>query len=449
MAIPVEMPKMSDTMEEGVLVSWLVDEGAKVSAGDIIAQVETDKATMDLEVYDDGVLLKRVIGEGDAVPIGGLIAVLGEEGEDVSDLLARYESGGAGDGQAPEAPEPGGPAAEAPSAGKTARAADETAPVTNGEAEAVEEPVAASADRAPDGARIKASPLAKKLAKEHDLDLGKVRGSGPEGRIVKRDIEEAISRKPVPAEEPVETPKFVEAPVTGEARAPEKARISQMRKAIARRLSESKFTSPHFYLTIDIDMDRAVEARERVNEVAGRHGLQKVSFNDIITKACAVALRQHPAVNSSYLQEQGEIHYHKDVHVAVAVAIDEGLMTPVIRHADQKGLTQIAVETRELARKARDRKLQPEEWEGSTFTTSNLGMFGIEEFTAIINPPNACILAIGAIRDVPVVEDGQLTVGKRMKVTLSCDHRLVDGATGARFLDTLRNYLEEPLNLLL
>jgi pyruvate dehydrogenase E2 component (dihydrolipoamide acetyltransferase) len=222
-----------------------------------------------------------------------------------------------------------------------------------------------------------------------------------------------------------------------------------MRKAISRRLSQSKFTAPHFYLTIDVDMERAIEARARVNAVAEKQGLQKISFNDIITKACAVTLRRHPAVNASYLEDQGEIHYHRSIHVAVAVAIDEGLITPVIRNADQKGLSQIAAETRVLAEKARARQLQPEEFEGSTFTTSNLGMFGIEEFTAIINPPEACILAIGAIRDVAVVRDGQIVPGKRMKLTLSCDHRVVDGATGSQFLDTLKAHLEEPLNLLL
>ncbi len=435
MAIPVEMPKMSDTMEEGVLVSWMVDEGAEVSAGDIIAQVETDKATMDLEVYDDGVLLKRVIGEGDSVPIGGLIAVLGDKGEDISELLAKYESGAGGDGQAGEAPE----SSSADQGGD-----DLAEPSTNGESETV----AAPASR--DG-RPKASPLARRLAKEHGLELSRIQGSGPEGRVVKRDIEDAIGQQTTQPQVVEERPQpgFVSAPVAGDGRPPEKTRISQMRKAIARRLAESKFSAPHFYLTIDVDMDRAVEARQRVNKVAEDQNLQRVSFNDIITKACAVALRQHPMVNSSYMEKEGEIHTHQDVHVAVAVAIDEGLMTPVIRHADQKGLTQIAVETRQLATKARDRKLQPEEWEGSTFTTSNLGMFGIEEFTAIINPPNACILAIGAIRDVPIIEDGGVRVGKRMKLTLSCDHRVVDGATGAQFLDTLRNYLEEPLNLLL
>lgn len=436
MAIPVEMPKMSDTMEEGVLVSWLVDEGAAVSAGDIIAQVETDKATMDLEVYDDGVLLKKVVGEGDAIPIGGLIAVLGDEGEDISSILDKYSAAVSGDGRAVAE----GAAVESAQAGAAA---------TNGEP-AREVAVEASAP-AVEG-RVKVSPLARRLAKEHGLDLQRLRGSGPEGRIVKRDIEVAIGRKAVPAAaEPEQrpTPAFVPSVIAGADLPDEKVRISQMRKAIARRLAESKFTAPHFYLTIDVEMDRAVDARARVNAVAEEQGLPKISFNDIITKACAVALRQHPAVNASWMEEAGQLHYHRQVHVAVAVAIDDGLMTPVIRNADQKGLSQISAETRELATKARNRQLQPEEYEGSTFTTSNLGMFGIEEFTAIINPPNSCILAIGAIRDVPVVKNGELAVGKRMKLTLSCDHRVVDGATGSRFLDTVKKYLEEPLNLLL
>ncbi len=436
MAIPIEMPKMSDTMEEGVLVSWLVDEGAAVSAGDVIAQVETDKATMDLEVYDDGVLLKKVVGEGDAIPIGGLIAVLGDQGEDITAILDKYAAGVSGDGRVGAEPA----AVQSQQAEKTA---------TNGEpAREVQLETSAPVGEG----RVKVSPLARRLAKEHGLDLQRLRGSGPEGRIVKRDIEVAIGRKAVPDDagrDERPAPSYVPSVVAGAELPDEKVRISQMRKAIARRLAESKFTAPHFYLTIDVEMDRAVDARTRVNEVAEEHGLTKISFNDIITKACAVALRQHPAVNASYMEEAGQIHYHRQVHVAVAVAIDDGLMTPVIRHADQKGLSQIGAETRELAAKARNRQLQPEEWEGSTFTTSNLGMFGIEEFTAIINPPNACILAIGAIRDVPVVKDGVPAVGKRMKLTLSCDHRVVDGATGARFLASVKTYLEEPLNLLL
>ncbi len=463
MAIPVEMPKMSDTMEEGVLVAWLAEEGDQVSAGDVIAQVETDKATMDLEVYDDGVLLKKVIAEGDAVPIGGLIAVLGDEGEDVSDVLSKY-GGGAAEAKTEEKADAAEPEAEA--VAEEAQPAAEAAPSGDGAATKAPQPSGQrqAQPAPPDGnGRIKASPLARRLAGEHDINLASIQGSGPEGRIVKRDIEAVMTepqqavpaaapqQEAAPAEEAVEAPAVRRPAEVGQAEEPayEAQPLSQMRKTIARRLAQSKFTAPHFYLTADFDMEKAFALRKQLNELAEQQGRGKVSFNDLITKACALALRQHPNVNASYLEQEGEIRRHHQVHVAVAVAIDEGLVTPVIRHADQKGLGQIAEETRALAEKARNRQLQPSDWEGSTFTTSNLGMFGIDEFTAIINPPNACILAIGAIRDVPVVKDGEIVPGKQMKVTLSCDHRLVDGATGAQFLATVRQYLEEPLNMLM
>ena len=426
MAIPVEMPKMSDTMEEGVLVAWLTDEGATVAAGDVIAQVETDKATMDLEVYDDGVLLKRLVNEGDAVPIGGLIAVLGQSGEDISDLLGKY-SNGTPSAEPAATPEP---AVEAPPAVSGNGAGEK--PAIHG--------------------RFKASPLARKMARDHNIDLSSIQGSGPEGRIVRRDVEGLIAGAPAAEPTVVSTPPVqpaAPASTVAVESASEAIPLSQMRKTISRRLSESKFTAPHFYLTVDVDMDNAVAFRAQLNELAQKQERGKISFNDLITKSCALALRQHPYVNGSYLAQEGEIRLHNEVHVAVAVAIDEGLVTPVIRNVDQKGLAQIASETRELAGRARDRKLQPAEFEGSTFTTSNLGMFGIEEFTAIINPPNACILAIGSIRDVPVVKNGGFVPGKRMKLSLSCDHRIVDGATGAQFLNTVKHYLEEPMNLLL
>ncbi|MEM9666507.1 MAG: pyruvate dehydrogenase complex dihydrolipoamide acetyltransferase [Bacteroidota bacterium] len=442
MAIPVEMPKMSDTMEEGVLVAWLADEGDAVSAGDVIAQVETDKATMDLEVYDDGVLLKKMIGEGDAVPIGALIAVLGDDGENIDGVLSKYAGG---DGAADTGDEASATAAEEATAPAPAEA-----PSGDGAAPA---PVASQAD-----GRVKASPLARRLAQEHGVALATIQGSGPEGRIVKRDVE-ALVAQPAPASAPAvpQAPAAQPEPVRPAVQAPsidigvpyEATPLSQMRKTIARRLAQSKFTAPHFYLKVDIDMQKAVAFRKQINELAAEQERGKVSFNDLITKACALALRQHPDVNASWMEQEGEIRRHRDVHVAIAVAVDEGLVTPVIRHADQKGLAQIAQETRELAGRARDRRLQPHEFEGSTFTTSNLGMFGIEDFTAIINPPNACILAIGAIRDVPVIDKGQVVPGKRMKVTLSCDHRLVDGAVGAQFLQTVQRYLEDPLNLML
>ncbi len=440
MAIPVEMPKMSDTMVEGVLSAWLIEEGQKVAAGDVIAQVETDKATMDLEAYDDGVLLKRVIAAGAAVPIGGLIAVLGKEGEDISAILAKY---GSGDGAAAQA---------APAA-----AAQENAPIATAAEAQREAPVATTAPvapapqeaAAPEGGRAKASPLARRMASEHGLELGGVRGSGPEGRIVKRDVEAAMQAAPAQASAaPASAP-----PASASKQAPgadyRAQPISQMRKAIARRLAQSKFTAPHFYLQVDVDMEEAAAFRNQMNALADKQGKAKVSFNDLITKACAVALRQHPYVNASWVEEAGELRFHNRAHVAIAVAIEDGLITPVIRDADSKGLAQIAAETRELAGKARDKKLAPEDYEGSTFTTSNLGMFGIETFTAIINPPNSCILAIGAIRDEPVVKDGAVVPGKRMKLTLSCDHRVVDGASGAAFLTAVKGFLEQPLTMLL
>ena len=431
------MPKMSDTMEEGVLAAWLVEEGTSVSAGDVVAQVETDKATMDLEVYDDGVLLKRVIGEGDAVPIGGLIAILGDEGEDISAILAKYSGGGDGAASvaAPEAP----------------ASSDEPAPAPG------ETPSVPASAPAQSSGRTKASPLARKMATEQGIDLNSISGSGPEGRIIKRDVAAAIggiaqpsaqAASPAPAASPRPSIEPAAAAATPGG-AYESVRISQMRKTIARRLAESKFTNPHFYLTADIDMQEAVSFRAKLNEKAEARDLGKVSFNDLVTKACALALRQHPWVNASWMEAEGEIRLHKDVHVAIAVSVDEGLITPVIRHADRKGLTELSSETRDLATKARNRELQPEDWSGSTFSTSNLGMFGIDEFTAIINPPNACILAIGSIRDIPVVRDGVVVPGKQMKVTLSCDHRVVDGVAGAEFLKTVRGYLEDPVTMLL
>ena len=458
MATPIEMPKLSDTMEEGVLSAWLVDEGDAVSAGDILAQVETDKATMDLEAFDEGTLLKKVIDEGDAVPIGQLIAVIGEAGEDISDLLDGEDGddSAAAEADAPEADED--EPVEATETPEPSADAEEVVDEPSGDGQLRErtpEPVPAGTDA--EGRRIKASPLARRIAQEHGVELAQIEGSGPEGRIVRKDVEARIEegestpareeRAREPATQPTaEAPTYElpedEAPYASED-------ISQMRKTIARRLAQSKYSSPHFYLTVDIDVEKAVDLREDLNELAEEQGRAKISFNDLITKACALSLKNHPYVNASYLPEEGEIRKYNRVHMGIAVAIDEGLITPVVRDADRKGLTEIARETRELAERARNRDLEPEEFEGATFTTSNLGMFGIEEFTAIINPPNSAILAIGEIRDTPVVDDGEVVPGKRMKVTLSCDHRVVDGATGAKFLDSVRSYLEEPMNLLL
>lgn len=412
MAIKVEMPKLSDTMEEGVIAKWNVQEGDKVESGDIIADVETDKATMEVEVFDDGTILKILVDEGEAVPLGQVMAVIGEEGEDISDILEEAGPGGK------EEPKEDKKQEEPGTEEKEQKAKEETAP----------EEKEVKAERSTEDGRIKASPLARKMAEEQGVSLSDVKGSGPQGRIIKHDIEDYEPSK---------------APAATVSREDKEHRVSQMRKTIARRLSESKFGSPHYYETIEIDMQQVWDARKKLNKVSDT----KISFNDIVVKACSIALRRHPDVNSSWHGDK--IIEHGDVNIAVAVGIEEGLLTPVINNTDQKGLQQIATEGKALAEKARDRKLQPEEMEGSTFTVSNLGMFGIEEFTAIINPPNACILAVGAIREVPVVEDGAVTAGKRMKVTLSSDHRIVDGVSAAQFLNTLKQLLESPLGMLL
>jgi pyruvate dehydrogenase E2 component (dihydrolipoamide acetyltransferase) len=427
MAIKIEMPKLSDTMEEGVIAKWNISEGDKIEAGDVIAEVETDKATMEVEAFDPGTVLKILVGEGDAVPLGGIMAIVGEEGEDISDLLeeANNANGGASSSDSES---------EEKSSEKKSSDKKEFDPILD-DVESGKGKKEESSEKTSDDGRIKASPLARKMAEDKGISLSDVDGSGPDGRIIKRDIEDY---KPSEAKKDssVQVPSFA-------SEEDEEIKISQMRKVIARRLSESKFNNPHFYETIDIDMEKAMEARAALNEISE----VKISFNDIVVKASAMALRKHPEINSSWLGDV--IRKHGDVNVAVAVAIDEGLMTPVLNHTDKKTLQQISAETRELAGLARDRKLQPEQMEGSTFTISNLGMFGIEEFTAIINPPNACILAVGAIRDVPVVKDGEVVPGKRMKVTLSSDHRIVDGAKAAQFLNTLRTMIENPLAMML
>lgn len=427
MAVKIEMPKLSDTMEEGVIAKWNVKEGDKVKTGDVIAEVETDKATMEVEVFDPGTILKILAEEGDAIPLGGIMAVVGEEGEDISDILEEAESSA----EAPKEEEKSSTSDKSEKDSKKSEKKESFDPIL-GDMKSKDEPSKKESAKSSGNGRIKASPLAKNMAEERGINLATVEGSGPEGRIIKKDIENYK-----------EAPQRTAAAGVVETRESEDVKISQIRKAIARRLSESKFTNPHFYETIDIDMEQAVKARAGLNEISD----VKISFNDIVVKACAAALRRHPDVNSSWLDDV--IRKHGEVHVAVAVAIDEGLMTPVIRNTDLKSLQQISQETRELAGLARDRKLQPEQMEGSTFTISNLGMFGIEEFTAIINPPNACILAIGAIRDVPVVKDGEVVPGKRMKVTMSSDHRVVDGAKAAQFLNTVRQMLENPLSMLL
>ncbi len=425
MAEIVRMPKMSDTMTEGVLVKWHKKVGDTVKNGDLVAEIETDKATMEFESYQAGTLLYIGIEEGKAAPVDAILAVLGKAGEDYKALLETEQAKAAAPAPA-AAPAAKKEAAPAPVAATVAA----PAPPPAIPAQKVQEIVtSANGD-----ARTKASPLAKRLAAEKGIDLSMLKGSGEHGRIVKRDIEWF---KPGTF---VASGAMMPGAVTKESF--EEVAVSQMRKTIARRLSESKFTAPHFYLTMDIDMDEVVKARESVNQIAA----VKISFNDFVVKAVAAALRQHPAVNSSWLGDRIRTNHH--INIGVAVAVDEGLLVPVVRFADSKTLSQIATEVKDYAKRAKEKKLQPQDWEGNTFTISNLGMFNIEEFTAIINPPDACILAVGAIKQVPVVKNGMVQPGNVMKVTLSCDHRVVDGVVGSKFLNTFKALLENPVILL-
>jgi pyruvate dehydrogenase E2 component (dihydrolipoamide acetyltransferase) len=414
MAEVVRMPKLSDTMTEGVVAEWHKKVGDHVDSGDLLAEIETDKATMEFESFQEGVLLHIGVDQGQTAPVDSILAILGEEGEDVEAILKEEENSA--------------PAAEAP-VKEEAKPAETPAP--SKPAEAAPAPQAAPvAFAAPvNNGKVKASPLAKKMAEEKGINIAQVTGSGDGGRVVKRDIENFVPGAAASA------PAFGQESYTD-------VPVSQMRKTIARRLGESKFSAPHFYLTVEIDMDNAIAARKAVNEVAD----VKVSFNDFVVKASALALKQHPAVNSAWYGDT--IRFNDHVHVGVAVAVDEGLLVPVIRFADTKSLSQISKEVKELAGKARDKKLQPAEWEGNTFSISNLGMFGIEEFTAIINPPDSCIMAVGGIIEKPVVKNGQVVPGNRMKVTLSCDHRTVDGASGAAFLNTFKAFLENPITMM-
>lgn len=422
-ATVITMPLLSDTMTEGVIAEWHFKVGDTIKSDDVIADVETDKATMEVTAYADGTLLYIGVEKGQAAKVNDVIAIVGKEGTDVTPLL-KQQSG-------------------KPKKEKTTDKATETAETKSAHQDESKEPAAAQ-----DDSRVKASPLARKIAKDKGINLGDIKGTGDGGRIIKKDVESytpAAKTEAAPAaaqtaasETPAATisiPQFV-----GEERYTEKP-VTQMRKTISRRLSET-FVIPHFYLTIKIDMDNAIRARAKINEVAP----VKVSFNDIVIKAAAVALKQHPAVNASW---QGDkIRYNEHVNVGVAVAVDEGLLVPVVRFADGKSLSHISAEVKEFAQRAKAKKLQPADWEGSTFTVSNLGMFGIDEFTAIINAPDSCILAIGGIDQVPVVKNGQIVPGNIMKVTLTCDHRVVDGATGAAFLQTLKSLLEEPVRIL-
>ena len=421
MASRVVMPKLSDTMEEGRILRWLKSEGDAIETGQALAEVETDKATVEMEAYANGTIRKLVATEGQFVKVGDLIAIIGAPGEDVSALL-------------PE------PVAAAPAVAPAPPPVPATKPVQP----AVQVPAAGGA--APTGRSLKASPLALRMAAEAGLDLGRVQGTGPQGRIIKRDIESALASAPVaslpPAGSQAGVPQRARSLSLVAAReaGPESqdVELSAVRRTIAKRLVQSKGPVPHFYLTIDVAMDRVWDAYRAL-----RDQKSSISVNDIIVKAAALALRQHPEINASFAGDH--IKVFSRVHIGMAVALEDGLITPILRDADLKPLEEISEEARSLAERARAKKLQPNEYTGATFSISNLGMMGIEEFSAIINPPEAAILAVGAVRQVPVVVDGALAIGWRMKVTLSVDHRVADGAAGARFLQTLRRFLEHPL----
>ncbi len=406
MAQILRLPRMSDTMEEGVIASIKIKVGDTIKPGDVIAEVETDKATMEWESFVSGTVLHLSVKSGDTVPVEGMIAILGKPGESFEELLNG-------------APTPAQPITEI----KKEEVSAPTAQLTTPSVAVLE------------NGRVKASPLAKNIAKEKGIDLLQIQGSGEDGRIVKRDVEQFSGQVQTSAPSPVIAhsgkESFEEIPV------------SQMRKTIAKRLAESKFGAPHFYLTIEVTMDETARARESMNASSP----VKISFNDMIIKACGQALIQHPYINSSWLGDKIRLNHH--VHIGMAVAVEEGLLVPVIRFANEKSMSHLATETKELADKAKSKKLQPQDMQGNTFTISNLGMMGIEEFTAIINPPDACILAVGNIRKIPVLKNNTWVESQVMKLTLSCDHRVVDGAKGARFLQTLKEYLEDPVKMLI
>jgi pyruvate dehydrogenase E2 component (dihydrolipoamide acetyltransferase) len=413
-AVIIKMPKLSDTMTEGTVASWVKNEGDSVESGEILAEIETDKATMEFESFEDGVLLFQGVKEGESAPVNAILGIIGEKGADYQKLIDAFDA----KGDSKEEPKK-----------EEKSTTEDTIKVESSQ------PTAPRAQLNSDG-RVKISPLAQRLANEKNIDVSALDGSGDGGRIIKRDIENYQPSAQTKAtgsaapQAPSGLDSFEDTPV------------SQMRKVIAKRLGESKYSAPHFYLTIDIDMDQAIAARKAINELPD----VKVSFNDLVIKSAAAALKKHPAINSSWLGDKIRTYSH--VHMGVAVAVEEGLVVPVVKNADTKQLSQITAEVRDFAGRAREKKIQPNEMEGSTFSISNLGMFGIEEFTAIINPPNACIMAIGAIRQEPVVKDGQIVVGNRMKVTLSCDHRVVDGAKGSEFLNTFKTYMQNPVTIL-
>lgn len=412
----ITMPRLSDTMTEGTVATWLKKVGDQISEGDILAEIETDKATMEFESFYSGTLLKIGIGEGESAPVDAVLAILGPEGTDVSGIIENYKKAGKKESKKEEKPEKETSAQEKSSDKKEEKPAEKKSEKSQTRTVSTQE------------GRIFASPLARKIAEDKGIDLKWIQGTGENGRIIKADVENyqpAASGAYIPAGKE----EF------------EEVKNSQMRKTIARRLAESKFSAPEFYLTVELDMDHAIAAREAINA----SGEVRISFNDMVIKACAMALRKHPQVNSQWTQEVTKIAKH--IHIGVAVAVDEGLVVPVLKFADQMSFAQINAQVRELAGKARDKKITPEEMQGSTFTVSNLGMFGIHEFTSIINQPNSAILSVGTIVQKPVVKNGEIVVGNTMKVTLACDHRTVDGATGAQFLQTVQKYIENPITM--
>jgi pyruvate dehydrogenase E2 component (dihydrolipoamide acetyltransferase) len=420
------MPRLSDTMTEGVIADWHKKVGDAVKKGDILADIETDKATMELESYKEGKLLYVGAKMGEKIAVNDLLAVIGDEKKvDLEKIVAASKNKGAAPVSG-TAPASGMAPASVAAAAAEAPASAET-----------HSGLSVSAD-----GRIKASPLAKKLAAEKGIDIRNITGSGDNGRIIKKDVD-SYTPETAAAPQPASGGRTVAPAGPAGQVSYEEIPVSQMRKVIAKRLAESKFTAPHFYVTMSVDMDKVIESRVRMNEVSP----VKISFNDIVLKAVAVALKQHPAINSSWLGDKIRVNHH--VNIGVAVAIEDGLLVPVVRFADTKSLSQIAAEVKDLAQRAKNKKLQPADWEGSTFTISNMGMFGVDEFTAIINPPDACILAISAIQAVPVVRNGAVVPGNLMKLTLSCDHRVVDGATGSAFLQTVKSLLEEPLRMMI
>jgi pyruvate dehydrogenase E2 component (dihydrolipoamide acetyltransferase) len=427
MATKVHMEALSPTMEEGQVVRWLKTEGDTISNGDLLAEIETDKATMELVARGDGILRVILVGEGGTAPVGEVIAVIAAADEDISALAS-------------SAPAATDDAAMSKSDAESPTPAAGAAP----QPEVSADPAPPASDPAGSGGRVKASPLARRLAQDAGVDLGALEGSGPGGRIVKRDVEAAKSAPVAPAT--ASSPAAGPWSDAGASEGFEEVRVSQMRKTIARRLSESLGPVPHFFLTIDVDMTRIASARRRLNALVESDG-DRVSYNDFVLKATAAALVRHPDCNAAWFGDHIKRYHH--VHIGVAVAIDDGLITPVVKHADRKGLVQISREVKEMAGRAREKRLTPDEYTGSTFSVSNLGMFGIHEFTAIINPPEAGILAVGGVEQTPVVVDGQVVVQPRMRITMSCDHRVIDGAQGSRFLQTFKAMLEEPAAILL